>query len=395
MRNRILIGLFLSLFGTPLLAQKVVGCEQLIEDAREAYNGGMVELVPDILNECLESGLSGELLKEGYRLVINAYLFDYLPESASMKMRNFIKVFPKYEPVSSDTQEFIQLFESTRAEIEREAAVARQQAQTAAREEKEQTGGQERTSRQEGQTERQGSPGRQQPSEQIRPEGPSHSIGISVGGVLLLPQVIERYSLSDPSVDGGDYVLTTPGIQAAAVFNLNAGRVITMGFGLNYSRLHLNFSGKPFPFASYQYNEYHHRIGIPISMEVDLNPDSRTVAYFRFGVAADYLLGASASAVRTYEESGDTFFRDVEVESFSITEARTKLNLYGSAGLGLKHKTRSGYLFAEAIYHYGFRKTNNGENRYDYEDMNWLIYHIDSDFRINQLSLVLGLAWNL
>jgi hypothetical protein len=395
MRNRILVGLFLSLFGTSLMAQNVVGCEQLIEDAREAYNGGMVELVPDILNECLESGLSGELLKEGYRLVINAYLFDYLPESASTKMRNFIKRFPEYEPVGTDTQEFIQLFEATRAEMEREAAVAREKEEMAAREAREQAAAQERTSRQEETTERQGSAGRQQPSEPVLPEGPSHSFGISLGGVLLLPQVIERYSLSDPSVDGGDYVLTTPGIQAAAVFNLSLGRMVTMGFGLNYSRLHLSFSGKPFPYASNQYDEYHHRIGIPVSMEVDFNPDSRTVAYFRFGVAGDYLLGASASAIRTYDESGDTFFRDVEVESHSIMDARTKLNLYGSAGLGLKHKTRSGYLFAEAAYHYGFRKSNNEENRYDYQDMIWLIYYIDSDFRINQLSLVLGLAWNL
>jgi hypothetical protein len=180
-----------------------------------------------------------------------------------------------------------------------------------------------------------------------------------------------------------------------AVMNLNLSRNLNLGLGLNFNRIHLYYAGKPFPFVNYQYDEYHNRIGIPVSLAVEFNPDSRTVGYFRFGLTADYLLGASASAVRSYEESGDSFFPDVEVESLSITDARIKLNLCGQAGMGLKYKTGNGIFFVEANFLYGLRNVNIGENRFDYQDLSWLIYHLDSDFRIHQLCLSAGLAWNL
>ena len=394
MRLRIITGLFLSLFGTSLLAQNVVGCDQLLEDAREAYNGGMVELVPDILNPCLESGLVGEPLREAYRLVINAYMFDYLPEEAAVKMQDFIKEFPSYTPVNSDTREFIQLFETKKEEMEREDTRLRQEEQERLRREAEAERQRNQQDRQQNITEGEQSTDRRG-SSRVQPEGTPHSMGLALGGIMLFPQVIERYSLTDPSTDAGDYSLTTPGIMFGAVLNLNLSRTLNLGLGLNFNRIHMNYTGKPFPYVSYQYDEYHNRIGIPVSLGVDFNPDSRTVGYFRFGVTADYMVGASTSAVRSYEESGDSFFPDVEMESLSITDARIKLNFCGLAGLGIKYKTGNGIFFVEATYHYGFRKVNKGEHRFDYQDLNWLIYYLDNDFRIQQLGLTAGLAWNL
>jgi hypothetical protein len=394
MRLRIFTGLFLSLFGTSLLAQNQVGCEQLLEDAREAYNGGMVELVPEILNPCLESGLIGEPLREGYRLVINAYIFDYLPEAAAAKMQDFIREFPDYTPVNSDTREFIQLFEAKKEEIERESARNRQEELERLRREAEANRQREQQARQQDTGEGQRTTERQEHA-RVQPQGTPHSMGLTLGGIMLFPKIIERYSLTDPSTDAGDYGLTTPGIMFGAVLNLNLGRSLNLGLGLNFNRLHMNYSGKPFTYMSVQYDEYHNRIGIPVSLAVDFNPDGRTVGYFRFGVTADYLLGASASAIRTYEESGDSFFPDVEVESLSITDARIRLNFCGEAGLGLKYKTGNGIFFVEATYQYGFRKVNIGEHRFETQDLNWLIYYLDSDFRIQQVGLSAGLAWNL
>ena len=67
-------------FQIDLRGQDQVGCSQLLVDAREAYAAGMVELVPDLLLPCIESGLSGEAKTEAYKLVITSYLFDYLPD---------------------------------------------------------------------------------------------------------------------------------------------------------------------------------------------------------------------------------------------------------------------------------------------------------------------------
>ena len=92
MPNRILIFLVLCLGIQSLTAQDLVDCTYLLEDAREAYDAGMVELVPELLLECIQSnGLSGEAKKEAYRLVISSYLFDYMSAEADSLMDDFVR----------------------------------------------------------------------------------------------------------------------------------------------------------------------------------------------------------------------------------------------------------------------------------------------------------------
>ena len=66
MRKWMLIIFPLLAWNLSLAAQDRVGCNQLLEDAREAYSAGMVELVPELLLPCLESGgLAGTPRKDG------------------------------------------------------------------------------------------------------------------------------------------------------------------------------------------------------------------------------------------------------------------------------------------------------------------------------------------
>ena len=107
MYKRILVILPLFLWlQTSLVAQDIVGCNQMLEDAREAYSAGMVELVPELLLPCIESGLTGSPREEAYKLVINAYLFDYLPDEADKLMSDFLDENPNYESLASDPAEF-------------------------------------------------------------------------------------------------------------------------------------------------------------------------------------------------------------------------------------------------------------------------------------------------
>jgi hypothetical protein len=113
MPNRILIFLFLCLGIQTLTAQDLVDCTYLLEDAREAYDAGMVELVPELLLECVQSnGLSGEAKKDAYKLVISSYLFDYMPAEADSLMDDFVREYPEYRAENSDPQEFVFLLEA-------------------------------------------------------------------------------------------------------------------------------------------------------------------------------------------------------------------------------------------------------------------------------------------
>ena len=372
MRTWSLIGITLFILHQTATAQEQVGCPQLLEDAREAYEAGMVELVPELLNPCLESGLSGENLREAYKLVINAYLFDYLPDRADRLMDDFVQKFPDYEPSPDDPSEFILLFEEHRQEYAIRQIEERQQEEPIIPEEE---------------------PVRiQETHERKEVFG---SIGFSLGGNLSFPRLIEKYSTGDPNLDQGSFGLSVPGFHLGAVMKLNMGRSTEASLGINYSRLRMNYTGEPFSFVSYTYRESENRLGIPLTISVKFNPDDRANVYLRFGMAAEYLFSASASATKSYTETGTAFLRDVELERVDITGSRSAINLSATAGPGISFSFPRGRFFLESCFHYGILKTNDEENRYDNQELTWLIYHVDSDFRLNYLTLSAGVVWNL
>lgn len=378
MRKWTLIGISFFLLNQTIPAQDQVGCTQLLEDAREAYQAGMVELVPELLNPCLESGLAGEALQEAYKLVINAYLFDYLPDQADNLMKDFVGKFPDYSTAPDDPGEFVLLFEKHHQELVRQQITARQQEQ------------QERE-RQAEITRRQQVDRRETPVEKKQ----FGTLGFALGGNIALPRLTEKYSIGDPALDAGSFTVSGPGFHVGGIWNLNLGRSSEATFELRYTRLHLRYDGAPFSFVSYQYQEYQNFLGIPVSMAVMFNPRSRVNVYMRFGMEVDYLISAAASATRSYTETGSIYLRDVELEKTKITVTRKPMSLMGSGGLGIKFPFSGGKIFLEPRFHYGFLLSNNPEHRYDTQDLTWLIYHVDSDFRVNYLTLSFGMVWNL
>jgi hypothetical protein len=378
MRTWILICISLFMITRAAQGQQQVGCTQLLEDAREAYQAGMVELVPELLNPCLKSGLSGEALQEAYRLVINAYLFDYLPDRADALMEEFLEKFPDYQPGSGETSEFVLLLETKRQELARRQVELERQRQQELRE-REKAARQERVRQEEVPVESE----------------PFGSIGFSLGGNVVFPQIIEKYSTGDPELDPGDFSFSAPGFHLGGIMGLRMGRSTEAAFGINYTRLRLHYVGEPFSFTSYTCNEYENWLGIPVSLAVKFNPDSRVKVYIRFGLTGEYLLSAAAAATRTYTETGTTYFRDVVLEKVTITDSRKRMNMLGSGGLGIRFPFPGGMVFLESDFHYGIFPTNDPEYRYDNQDMTWLIYHVDSDFRVNYLTLSAGIVWNL
>lgn len=371
MHTRTLISMILLIVNQAILAQNQVGCSQLLEDAREAYEAGMVELVPDLLNPCLEAGLTGAELQEAYKLVINAYLFDYLPDRADNLIQEFLLKFPDYKPEPEDPGEFLLLLEKYQ-QVE-------DQQETQDMEEEDERTGQEMIIQEEVPVERK----------------QFGSIGFTLGGDLTFPQLTERYSTGDPSLDEGNFTVSVPGFHVGGIMNLNMGRSVEATFEIHYTRLHLQYVGEPFSFVSYTCQEYQNWLGVPVSLAVTFNPRSRVKVYMRFGVAVEYLVSANVSAIRSYSETGTTYLRDVELENVNISDARESINLLGTGGLGIKFPFSGGHFFIEPRFNYGFFSTNDPEHRYDNQDLTWLIYHVDSDFKVNYLTMSLGLTWNL
>ena len=384
-----------------LQAQDRVGCTQLLEDAREAYAAGMVELVPELLLPCLESGLTGTARQDAYKLVINAYLFDYLPEMADSLMSGFLDAFPDYQAAPSDPAEFALLLRSHQQErAARQEELARQQ-ELARREE---LARQQELARQEQLREEAEARARQEPHGRERRreaepgtgrEGSRTSLGFTLGVNATLPVVIEPYSTGVPLEDQGQFNIGGPGFQAGITANLPLGRVPEITLELYFNRTRFDYSASPFVFTDYVVEESENRIQLPISMLFRLNPDSRTTVFLRAGIMTDYMIGASVSATRTYSGTGSSFLRDVVLEKQDITNSRRTLNLSGQFGAGIRIPFSGGFVFFETRFHSGLTSINREEERYNLQNLTWLIYHVDSDFRIQQLGLLAGLSWNL
>lgn len=379
MRKRILIFFSLLIIGfQSLVAQDIVGCSQLFEDAKEAYSAGMVELVPELLNPCLkQGGLTGTLKQDAYKLVINAYLFDYLPDEADSTMKDFLNEFSDYRAEDDDPAEFAQLLDShLRAKGIDPNAV--EVIEEEVPEEPVQEPVQEPTR-----------PIDTRPKDRT-PFVFGNSMGFLAGLNGTFPQMVERYSIGDPSLDEGSFGFA-PGYQFGVSMNLILNGTIEASFGLQYNRTRFSFTTSPFTFSTYEYQEYQSHLQLPASMIFKLNPESRTCVYLRVGVVADYLLSASGAATRSYSES----LKDVVVEKTQIKDSRAMMNLHGLAGLGIRFPLENAFVFLETRFTSGLFLVNRQENRYENQDLTWLIYHVDSDFRSHQVSFSTGIAWNL
>lgn len=382
MYKRILFILPLFLWlQTTLSAQDMVGCTQLLEDAREAYTAGMVELVPELLLPCIESGLSGEPKKAAYKLVINAYLFDYLPDEADQMMSDFLDENPSYEAQPSDPAEFKLLLDAHKQRREEEAAARVAAARV---QQLEQQAAQQQAAEESKQ---------QRKVKGSSPDNEKPRLGFVAGFTGSKGMLLESYSIGNPNTNGGKFSFS-PGFLLGARMDLPVSKVIEIGIGLQYSRVNLKYSASPYDFTSYEYHEGQNRIQLPLSMAVYMNPKDLTRVYFRLGVVPDYLLSASAKGTRTYDESG-TLLKDVDLASMPITEKRSSMNIQGLLGLGLSIPLQRAFLSVEAAYAIGFLQSNKGESRYDNQDDLWILYHVDSDFGVSQLLLSVGMTWNL
>jgi len=83
------------------------------------------------------------------------------------------------------------------------------------------------------------------------------------------------------------------------------------------------------------------------------------------------------------------------VEHTDITESRVKFNLNALLGGGVRIPLNKAFIFAEARFSSRIFQANQEEYRYVDNDLTWVLYHVDSDFRVHQLSICGGICWDL
>ena len=371
MLKRLSVLLLLCLGAQTLAAQDLVDCTYLLEDAKEAYNAGMVELVPELLLECIQTnGLSGEAKKEAYKLVINSYLFDYMSAEADSLMDDFVAEFPNYRSVSSDPQEFASLLDEHLIALGIDPTEMPADSTVVGRKNFYQRFKEREINKGAGEY--------------------GNTIGFNVGVPLTLPFTLEGYSVGDPAEDESHFGML-PGIMIGAEGNLILSKKLEASFGLIYDMSRFSYSASPFSRTSYRYVETQHQALVPISLMYKFNPENRKVCYYlRGGIIPSYLFSATGKGTRT-SGSAD----ELSVDPVKITSSRVNLNLDGMLGGGVRIPLSNAFIFAELRLSSRLVKANQEDMRYQNNDLTWVLYHVDSDFRVNKISICGGICWDL
>jgi len=355
-----------------LTAQKNEDCIYLLDDAREAYEAGMVELVPDLLLECIESNsLLGLSKNEAYKLVINSYLSDYLTDEAGSLMDDFISDFPAYRAQDSDPADFVFLLNThlRSAGIDPDQLPEGPEVSVV------------------------GDSVSVQPERNITKGAGEfgNSLGLLAGGTLSLPYTVEGYSVGDPALDESSFG-PLPGVQAGFTFNLILKEKLEISIGVQYMLSRFSYRASPLSVSSYRYVESQHQLLLPLSLLYKLNPANRKICYYvRGGMMPGYLHQAAGKGTRTSESLQE----EVLVELTDITPSRESINLQLMAGVGIRIPINNSFFFVEARISSGLLLSNNKEDRYQNNDIEWLLYHVDSDFRMHQSSICSGICWDL
>ncbi len=370
MTRRILLLVLLSFGYQTLRAQDVSGCSYLFEDAKEAYAAGMVELIPALLLPCLgPDGLTGANRREAFKLVINSYIFDHLPQDADNLMSRFLDEYPNYRAGSTDPAEFVQLLNNqllSRGIDPDDLDVVAMEGDTA-------------TAR----------PRRVKRERVLGVSG--NSLGFIAGFNASLPQVVERYSVGNPGLDDGHFGIK-PGFQLGATLNYVLNEHFDISAGLVFNHTRFKYSASPVSSISYEYTEGGNYLQLPISVIYKWNPESQGLSYYaRGGLVPGYLMSASGSGIRRTDQSGS----EVSVDPLDISGSRKSFNVSLMAGAGLRYPLNRSFFYAEARIVSNLLLSNRASERYQNNDLNWLIYHVDSDFRIHQFMICAGICWDI
>ena len=216
-------------------------------------------------------------------------------------------------------------------------------------------------------------------------------MGIFVGASLTLPTTIERYSLGDPALDESSFGML-PGITGGTEINLILGKKLELSIGLQYSLTRFSYSATPLPYTSYSYTENQHQVLLPLSLLFKFPSNDRKMSYYlRAGAAPSYLIHATGDGNRSSEAVQD----DIAVESQELLDSRMAFNLDAFLGWGFRVSFDNSFFFGELRLSSRVLQANIESERYQNNDLNWTLYHVDSDFRIYQGTFCVGMCWNL
>jgi len=318
-------------------------CVFKLQEAEKLYSQGLIEEIPQLLNPCIESGLSKEDKLQAYKLVILSYLFNDEQVDAENAMLSFLQRYPEYEISPADPKEFVYLFESF-------SNIA------------------------------------------------LYSFGISGGVNFTNISLREQYGTYNYNQSRQEYNALGFGYQVG--ININRYIADNLEFVFELKLKQNKFESLVYipdlddiGFNQVTFSETQTRFELPLSVTYDFE-FSKWKPFLRAGGSIGYLTDVYSKITREYIDGSNN--TDVKSPDIKISNYRNQLNFWGIIGGGIKYQIPRGYIILDVRYNIGLLNQTNIDNHImkDSEQI-WKYHYIDDNFILNNGSVSVGYVYLL
>lgn len=323
-------------------------CLNTLREAKQLYEEGLIDEIPDLLSGCMEDGFTRAQRVEAYKLIILAYLFDDDQFAAEKTMDEFLRKFPEYEVMPNDPVEFVYLLESYKTSS-------------------------------------------------------VYTLNFTFGPTFGNQRITEHYSAID-ATNATFKSTTSAGFHiglgvSRAIWKSVYGNIGVFYSTVSYASLETgrsifeeegsNQGSQSVEYIDISANEQVRKIDVPLTATYSFGQGNLNYLV-RIGAMVSFSNSASISVVREHPQSDAINLNDID-----ITENRASVGYSLIAGAGLEYKIPRGFLVLDVRYHYGLNDMVISENRYDSQRFITRGAYIDDDFKLDYVSVAIGYHFSI
>ena len=338
MRYLRLYGLLLiSLSLTEFYAQES-NCEEILREAEQLYEDGLLELVPKELTKCL-AGLNKENKITAYVLLTHTYLFEDNREEAKKYMEKLLTLKPDYLPTVIDEKEFVDLMQEYNNDPRLTLTAF---------------------------------------------------VGSNASNVEVL-NIFGVHNVNDAAFTPNYSQRVALNFGASVDLNLFHNAYLSAEF--EYTQLVFDYTSDLYDFSRLKFTERQdHLMGRMNFIYYFGKTMSRLRPAIKAGGTCGWLMGSDSEFQREYLDFSQGIVSGSEE---NVGNTKNALNYWANAGLGVNYRIGKHHVFVDARYNIALNNMINNERRFDNETVIHKYYFLDDDYKLNYFSVQAGFKFSM
>lgn len=312
-----------------------VSCTEKLGKAHSAFEKGQIDEVPEIIGNCLSSGLTKDEKVSAYRLLTLCDLYYNRSEDAIVNMQNMLIADPEYRLQDIDPSEFSKLYGDFRTV-------------------------------------------------------PVFIIGVK--GALNLDKIYEVKNYNDiNSSDINGLYTTLPGFSGGLSVESPITPRFSVVFEAYYNSISYVLKRNVLEYANITTKDKIIGINAPLLGQYNILKEGDIIPYINAGVSLSYYINSSENILRE-DTLGNLTHEKVEEFYSDMIRARNSFNFGVTGGMGVRIKNviGIGYITFDVRYSRYFRDVPDASKRDINKESTYGLLHSDNSFKLQNVQLFVG-----